>query len=246
MKKNLLIWLILLLMIVIPARAQGSEPPIPSAPPDGMYILDELGWLTDAQERNINNTIVALDRDGLAEIAVVTLNNCGSDKEAFRKSLFNSWGIGHTDDNDGLLILVCWYEGDSSRRSVEQVYGPGLNGILSSEKTAQIAQDEFVPSFQADKPGDGLVDIVIRYDMLLRGQAGSSNPLESIVRFFTENEVIQLILMLLVIGIVTWGFDKFVPQSFREHFRRDDDGSNSASGFGGGSSSGGGGSSTRF
>jgi uncharacterized membrane protein YgcG len=253
MKKTLLISWIVFLLIAIPVHAQGSEPPIPSVPPKGTYVLDELDWLTEAQERNINNTVLQLDRDGLAEIAVVTMNNCGADKEAFRKSLFDTWGIGHVDDNDGLLILVCWYEGDASRRSVEQIYGPGLNGVLSSQKTDRVAQDEFVPAFQANKPGDGLVNMIRSYNILLRGRGRSNNLLTSMVQFFKElDETVQMILMFLVILVVIWGGHRFIPKSFREHFRSETgrdgsrDGDNSDRGFGGGSSDGGGGSSTRF
>jgi uncharacterized membrane protein YgcG len=248
MNKILLIYWIVFLLIAIPAHAQGSEPPIPSVPPEGTYVLDELDWLTDAQERNINNTILQLDRDGLAEIAVVTMNNCGADKEAFRKFLFDTWGIGHAADSDGLLILVCWYEGDPSRRSVEQLYGSGLNGVLSPQKTDRIAQDEFVPAFQANKPGNGLVNMIRSYNTLLRG--GSDNPLMSIVQFLEDSaEAIQwIILSLLLLGF-GWVIYKLFPGLLSERERHRDgghDGGNSDRGFGGGSSDGGGGSSTRF
>src|SRR5512139_3522403 len=110
---------ILLLLGVVSAKAQGEQPPIPPAPSSGKYIYDELDWLTPEQEGNINSVVQKLDQDGVAEIALVTLDDCGLDKQSFRKSLFDRWGIGHADDNDGLLILVCWYGGDASRRSVE-------------------------------------------------------------------------------------------------------------------------------
>jgi uncharacterized protein len=161
--------MIFLALIVVPVHAQSDEPPIPEPPPNGTYVLDELDWLTSEQESELNGTINRLDNDGLAEIAVVSLDNCGTDKHSFRKLLFDTWGIGHTDDNDGLLILVCWYGGDASRRSVEQLYGAGLNGILSSQKTDQIAQDNFAHSFQQGHPGEGLLEMVSAYDQLFRG-----------------------------------------------------------------------------
>jgi uncharacterized membrane protein YgcG len=150
--------------------------PIPAAPAKGSYILDQLDWLSADQEANINSIIQRLDHDGPAEIAVVTLDNCGSDKQAFRKSLFDTWGIGHVDDNDGLLVLVCWYGGDSSRRSVEQLYGPELKEILTSNQTGGTIQQYFVPAFQAGKPGEGLVGMVRTYNALLRT---SMNPTSS-------------------------------------------------------------------
>jgi len=166
--KAVVLTIILLVIISFPVFAQSDLPPIPNSPPSGRYILDELDWLSNEQEAKLNEIIKRLDNDGLAEIAVVTLNDCGTDKKAFRKLLFDTWGIGHTDDNDGLLILVCWYGGDISRRSVEQLYGPGLNRILSPQKTDQMVQNNFVPFFQQDHPGEGVLKMVSIYDQLIR------------------------------------------------------------------------------
>lgn len=229
------------------AHAQGSQPPIPAQPPDGTYILDEMDWLAESQEASINSIISRLDNEGIAEIAVVTLNDCGSDKKAFRKSLFDTWGIGHKDDNDGLLILVCWYAGDPALRSVEQLYGPGLNGVLNSTQTDQVAQDKFVPAFQRAGPGAGLVAMVKEYNVLLRNQGGSANLFASAIQSLKRNgEALLFILGFIVVILFQWGVDKFAPESVRERFRRDYDGGSDSGGFDGGSSGGGGGSSTRF
>jgi uncharacterized membrane protein YgcG len=261
MKNKVFFALVLLLALAaVPVHAQGSEPPIPAAPAKGSYILDQLDWLTADQETNINAIIQGLDHDGVAEMAVVTLDDCGSDKQAYRKSLFDTWGIGHADDNDGLLILVCWYGGDASRRSVEQLYGRGLEGMLTSDRTGEIAQDYFVPAFKADKPGEGLVGMVRTYNVLLRTSMNSTNSRNY------SNPIAQefqggfgWILVPLVGFILAALFLHF----FRNHpnwtrFRADDwlhsyrDNQNSGDhwndhdSFGGGNSDGGGGSSTRF
>lgn len=251
MKLALLFFIAILpFLAASPTHAQGAEPPIPSAPPAGSYVLDELDWLTSEQETRINSIIHGMDRDGVAELAVVTLDDCGRDKLAFRKSLFDTWGIGHADDNDGLLILVCWYGGDPSRRSVEQLYGPGLNGALKSGVTGETAQQRFVPAFEAGKPGDGLVRMVSRYNDILR-YAASYQPSNPLVRFisgmddgtkFTGGMLLAAALLLVL--------NKFLPVSVRERIeewtRSSGDHWGDGGGFGGGSSDGGGGSSTRF
>ena len=158
----------------MPVYIQGNEPPIPDPPAEGAYILDTLNWLTTKQEEQITIVISQLEKDGLAVIAVVTLNDCGTNKQQFRKKLFASWGIGN-NDKDGLLILVCWYDGDQSRRSVEQEYGAGLGKILSSKITDQIAQEQFVPAFQRDHPGNGLIAMVQKYDTVIRKGPIASN-----------------------------------------------------------------------
>ena len=63
------------------------DPPFPGSPPAGVYILDELDWLTEEQESAIDSILRGLDNDEIAEIALVTLDDCGTDKQSFRKSL---------------------------------------------------------------------------------------------------------------------------------------------------------------
>ncbi|HSG46066.1 MAG TPA: TPM domain-containing protein [Anaerolineales bacterium] len=160
--------LVVLCLQSLRAFAQGSEPPVPPVPAGGDVVLDMLNWLTPSQENQINAINKKLDEEGIAQLAVVTLDNCGDDKQKFRNDLFRSWGIGHADDNDGLLILVCWYGGDTSRRSVEQETGYGLEGILPDVLTGRVVDQEFIPAFQSNRPGDGLVAMVRKYDSILR------------------------------------------------------------------------------
>jgi uncharacterized protein len=245
---KLLTALFLISLIFIPAYAQGTQPPLPASPPNGTYIHDELNWLTDEQEASINSMVASLDGAGLSEIAVVTLDDCGTDKLSFRKSLFDTWGIGHADDNDGLLILVCWYGGDKSRRSVEQLYGPGLNGILSPNRTDQIARDYFIPAFEQDNPGEGLVDMVRAYKDLIRKASGPADILYTISLFFENmNPNLKTFLLAGLIIAAFFVIDRFMPKSLRRRYEHWlSSGNSKGDGFGGGSSDGGGGSSTRF
>jgi len=167
-------------------------------------VLDTLSWLTPSQETEINSINKKLDEEGIAQIAVVTLDDCGGDKQKFRNELFRTWGIGHSDDNDGLLIMVCWYEGDQSRRSVEQETGYGLEGTLPDVLTARIAKELFVPAFQADQPGNGLVSMVKRYDSLLRqdGQVSQSTQLAQSTQSTSRSLPINTNLAYLIIGIL--------------------------------------------
>ena len=161
---------ILLLLFLVPSHvlAQGEVPPIPPVPKGGNVVLDTLDWLTPSQESEINTINQKLDQEGIAQIAVVTLNDCGEDKQKFRNELFRVWGIGHADDNDGLLILVCWYGGDQSRRSLEQETGYGLEATLPDVLTGRVVDQEFIPAFQSNRSGDGLVAMVKRYNSILR------------------------------------------------------------------------------
>lgn len=241
MNRKAILWVLTLVLMVTvrAAHAQGNEPPIPAAPPEGTYVLDTLGWLSDSQEKDANKIIQKLDQDGLAEIFIITLDDCGTDKRNYRKAIMQNWGIGHSNNSNGLLILVCWYGGDKSRRSVEQEFGPGLNGILSGEITDQIAKEQFIPSFQNEHPGDGLLGMVVYYDNLLRSPKEVNQSTESSVSTFNPLYIL-LIGGFIVIFIFSYIKDRKSGWSSEERYYGGD---YSGGGDGGGGDSG---SSTSF
>lgn len=251
---------LLTLFLPITVLAQGDQPNVPTPPPAGVYILDTLDWLTPAQEAEINNAVAKLDSDQLAEIAVVTLDNCGEDKLKFRNDLFREWGIGHADDNDGLLIMVCWYGGDKSRRSLEQEVGYGLEGTIPDLLTSKVAKQYFVPAFStgvADtevvwtgKAGEALTTMVRAYDGIIRGNTPSElvdRPDNSgSVLFWIVVIIVVLLVLIVLIGMFSDGSSGsgggWSSSSNSSSWGSSDSGGSS---FGGGSS-GGGGSSTGF
>ena len=176
MVRNILIGTLLVLSLQQSSvHAQGIEPPIPPAPTGGNVVLDSLDWLSSSQESEINSINRKLDEEGIAQLAVVTLDDCGEDKQKFRNDLFRTWGIGHANDNDGLLVLVCWYGGDPARRSLEQETGYGLEGTLPDILTGRVVDEIFIPAFQANSPGEGLVGMVREYDRILRAEPQSTS-----------------------------------------------------------------------
>jgi uncharacterized protein len=242
------------------AFAQGTEPPIPAAPGSGIYVLDTLEWLNPEQEKEINGIVSKLDSDQLAEIAVVTLDDCGSDTQKFRNDLFRTWGIGHADDNDGLLLLVCWYGGDKAQRKFEQEVGYGMEGTIPDLMTSKVAQTYFVPAFSTGaedseviwtgKAGDALVTMVKSYDGIIRG----SIPPELIDKPVDGSDLIFWLIIIVVAIIVllfllAWlGVDlggSGGGSSSSSSSSWSSSSSDSGSSFGGGSS-GGGGSSSSF
>lgn len=252
---------IFLLTLIIPmtANAQGSQPEIPTPPPAGTYVLDTLDWLTPAQEAETNAIAAKLDSEQLAEMAVVTFDDCGGDKQKFRNDLFREWGIGHADDNDGLLIMVCWYGGNKSQRSLEQEVGYGMEGTIPDLMTSKVAKQYFVPAFSTGvedaevvwtgKAGDALVTVVKAYDGIIRGITPPElvdKPVDSGSLLFWIIVIVVILLVLIVLiglfGDASGSGGGWSSSSSSGSYSSSDSGGSS---FGGGSS-GGGGSSTGF
>ena len=266
---------LILASVLLPmtAFAQGNQPEIPTPPPAGTYVLDTLEWLTPQQEADINAVVSKLDSEKLAEIAVVTLDDCGGDKQKFRNDLFREWGIGHADDNDGLLIMICWSGGDKSQRSLEQEVGYGLEGTIPDLLTSKVAKQYFVPAFSTGVPdnevvwtgkaGEALVTMVKAYDGVIRG----NTPAELQQQPMTEDEAWAqllsstflglscglwiIILIVLLFAFLFWAqYNGYIDLSSTSSgsssgSSSSSSSSDSGSSFGGGSS-GGGGSSTGF
>jgi uncharacterized protein len=241
------------------ALAQGSEPPIPPATVNGNYVLDQLDWLTTEQEAEINAIVSELDTHNMAQIAVVTQNDCGADSQTYRNTFFRTWGIGHKEKNDGLLILVCWYDGDTSRRKLEQEVGYGLEGMIPDTMTARVAQQYFVAAFKTGKEaaqvvadhdaGAALVRMVKAYDGIIRGDT----PVELQKTEGDGSSALSLLLIILVILVVlivliAWLSDGSGYSGGYSSGGSSSSGSSSPSSSSswGGGSSGGGGSSSNF
>jgi uncharacterized membrane protein YgcG len=111
--------------------------------------------------------------EGKAQIYTATLDDCGNDKTQYRRDIFNAWNIGAQKSDGGLLILVCWYGGDKSRRSVEVKTDEKMQRVISDALTAATAQNNFVPAFKENRPGAGLVKMVSVFDSAIRGKAST-------------------------------------------------------------------------
>ena len=258
--KRLFIFLLLILLLVltVPAHAQGEYPPIPNPPPAGSYVLDTLDWLSPQQEQEINTIVSALDNKGLAEIAVVTLNDCGPSIDSFANQLFRKWGIGHANDDDGLLIIVCWYNGDKLRRKIRTEPGYGMEEYVPDLLTAKVHKHYFTPIWQNSDPeevirtgkaGQALVEMVKAYDQIIRGNI----PAELQEDKWPTWLIVLLIIIVLLLLFIAWNSeDSYDGGSWSSgSWSSGSSGGSSWGSSGGGSSfgggsSGGGGSSTGF
>jgi len=92
----------------------GTIPTAESAYPQAQdnYVNDWAGVLTEGHSGRIRKMFEKLERRRGVEAVVVTINSIrdyptgDATIESFATNLFNTWGIGHREKNDGVLILV--------------------------------------------------------------------------------------------------------------------------------------------
>jgi len=119
--------LLVLLLFTQTLFAQGPLAPdangmvaIPESPNPPRLVNDYAGVLSDAEEQQLEAKLVNIDKGGIVQIAIVTVNTTGlSPIEDYSHSLFNKWGIGQKSKNNGLLLLVAM---DDRKSDIEVGY----------------------------------------------------------------------------------------------------------------------------
>ena len=82
-------------------------------PGEDFYYLDTADVLTEATEGEIYYSNVRLQEACGAQIVIVALDSIdGADTYDYASELYNSWGIGSSTDNNGLLLLMAIEEDD--------------------------------------------------------------------------------------------------------------------------------------
>jgi uncharacterized protein len=126
----------LLITLIATWTADGGAAPLDYPEPKG-YVND-FANVIDVQSRDrLNALCTELDENAHAQVAIVTIESLrGAPIESYATSLFNKWGIGHKDDNRGILILLAL----SDHKSRIEI-GRGFEALFPNERVAKIAAD---------------------------------------------------------------------------------------------------------
>jgi uncharacterized protein len=127
-------WILcLLVLLIVPVLA--SDAPVWT----GYYVNDYAGILGNSPE--LESMLTELENNSTVEFAIVTLAALPSDEtmETYSNKIFNSWGIGKKDQDNGLLLLMIFNGTPGSRIRLE--VGRGLEGDINDAKAGRILDD---------------------------------------------------------------------------------------------------------
>lgn len=120
---------------------------------DGGYVANPDGIITPEHQAEINQILADLEASDSFQVAVVALNSIGYDvPKDFATDLFEKWGIGNRNRDDGLLILFI-----NDQRRIEFETGYGTESVLSDVQCKNIQMDYMVPLFKVDAYSEGLL-----------------------------------------------------------------------------------------
>jgi uncharacterized protein len=122
---------------------------------ENTYINDYADIIEDGAEERITIALTALREETGVEATVLTLyTRWGYEDtdslEDFATGLFNNWGIGDAERNDGILIMVLSIDREM-RIELGSGYGTAFNG-----EAQDIVDQLFLPAFRAGNYSDGI------------------------------------------------------------------------------------------
>lgn len=119
------------------------------------WVTDMVNILTPETEAEINRLVSEIERKNGTEIVVVVVPDTIPEKtpKAFATKLFNYWGIGKKDINNGILFLVSFNE-----KRVEIDVGLGLENFMTSDKTLNLIKTHITPYYKRGNYDQGTLE----------------------------------------------------------------------------------------
>jgi uncharacterized protein len=182
--KNLYSLILLALLLFLPLSL-GAQTLIPRPEPPRL-VNDIAGVLSSSELQALENKLVAFNDSTSNQIAVVIVNDLqGYDKSEFAYKVAKDWGVGQSDFNNGLLVLVK----TKSDQSLGQIFiatGYGLEGAIPDLACADIIDREIIPHLRENDYYGGLdagTDVLMslasgeyNYDTYAGGGSSGSFP----------------------------------------------------------------------
>lgn len=224
------------------AISQTGDALLEKLTPDG-YVNDRAGLLHSSSRQQLESLLANLARQSGAELVVVTLPSMeGGQIDDFTNRLFEKWGVGQKEENNGLMLLVSVEE-----RKMRIEVGYGLEGVIPDGKAGQIRDQFILPYFKQGQMEKGVVQGTLAMVSIVAGHYGveltGSQPAPPPSRARGGDEgfsLLNLIWLLFILFFVGRGFflPLFIPSMRRRHPGRG--AYMGGGGFGGGGFGGGG------
>lgn len=171
--------------------------------PQGL-VSDYAGLLSPAAEQQLEARLLQLERDTTHEVAVVTIISLeGEPPEDYAVGLFEAWGIGKQDQDNGILFLIALED-----REMRIEVGYGLEGVITDGRAGRILDREVVPHFKNGDYESGIIGGVAAIEAYLRDGVPPSfpedNPVQAIADKIDMPDVVFIVLG--IISIYLLGF----------------------------------------
>lgn len=136
----------------VPASGQTVEELAQLRPARAGQVVDPAGVVDRASRDYVEGTVAQLRERTGAELQVVVVPTIGDGEiRDTANRLFELWGIGRKEHDDGVLFLLA-----TDDRQVYVEVGYGLEGVLPDAQVGRILDEHVTPYLRQDKTGEGV------------------------------------------------------------------------------------------
>ncbi len=119
--------------------------------PEG-FVNDYAGMFTYSERSELEAKLVQFEQETGNEIVVVTVPTLEGDViENVAVELFEAWGIGKKNEDNGVLLLIAREE-----REIRIEVGYGIEPVLTDAQSSWIIEDVLTPAFKEERYGEGV------------------------------------------------------------------------------------------
>ncbi len=135
---------IIFLLIFLTGFSAISQRDVPPRPSEQTSVYDEADMLSGAEEDRLEQKLIRYADTTSTQIVVVTIQSLEGEYEGtYAAHWAHEWGIGQSDKDNGLLILVAQKE-----RKIWITTGYGLEEYLTDARTKEIIELIILPEFR--------------------------------------------------------------------------------------------------
>ena len=199
MKKTLILIFISVSSFLFGTEYTVSTIPNPKTQNATTYVSNPDGILSQETVSRINVLLDSLEAQNGSEVAVVAVSSIGyEDIKSFATTLFKTWGIGKSQNNNGLLVLFVL-----DQRKVTFETGYGLEGVLPDAICKRIQTQAMIPEFKNQNYDAGMLAGVQRIVSTVKNE-----PFETKAKApIAWNEILPLaagVYLILIILSLVW------------------------------------------
>ncbi len=159
------------------------------------FVTNPDGILSNEAVASLDSICYSLRHRGIAQVAIVAVDEIEpADPHEFAMELFEKWGVGNKERDNGLGILLV-----KGMREIRFVTGYGIEASLPDAMCVRIQRNYMLPHFRKNDYSTGMVEGVRAIDTLLTGGELDQGLTDDYVEDETDDMILAMIVVILVI-----------------------------------------------
>lgn len=178
---------------------------LPERPDNPPRLVNDLAGVMDRSAAvELNNKLTTFAQETSTQIAVVTISDLdGYDASSYAFRLAEEWGIGQSDKDNGILVLVQPKTNDQRGRAFIAT-GYGLEGVMPDAVANRIVDEEMIPRFKQNDYASGIAAGVSVLMDITRGEYTADGYMKQTRSSGGISGVVGIVIFLVIIFVTSF------------------------------------------